>query len=185
MNVFDLFDESQRPKAPAISGATEVHRSAGRKLAMIHNMHLSALDETKAMMDRVQDGEDAAKNLAEHVTSLHLWENYRRFGNLCGRECQFLDFHHTSEDTEIFPAIARSGNEGLRRVIARLTQEHSVIHQLLETLANNVGDLWSDPNATNFARTRDTFEVLDKAIRSHFGYEQTELQEAIGYYNVL
>ncbi len=185
MNVFDLFDESQRPKAPAIRGATEEHRSAGRKLAMIHNMHLSALDETKAMIDRIQHGENAAENLAAHVTSLQLWENYRKFGNLCGRECQYLDFHHRSEDTEIFPAIAQSGSDGLRRVIARLTQEHSVIHQLLETLAMNVADLWSDPNAANFALTRETFEVLDRAIRSHFGYEQTELQEAIGYYNVL
>jgi hypothetical protein len=70
-------------------------------------------------------------------------------------------------------------------VIARLSQEHSVVHQLLEKLATNVADLWSDPSAEHFARTRETFEVLDKAIRSHFGYEQTELQEAIGYYNAL
>jgi iron-sulfur cluster repair protein YtfE (RIC family) len=185
MNVFDLFDKSQRPKAPPIPGATELHRSAGRRLAEIHEMHLLALEETKSMMDQVQHGEDNAKNLAEHVASLELFENYRRFGNLCGRECQFLDFHHTSEDNEIFPAIALNGSEGLRRVIARLSEEHSVIHKLLEALAMNVTDLWADPSATNFARTRETYQDLYKAVRSHFSYEQAELEEAIGYYGVL
>jgi iron-sulfur cluster repair protein YtfE (RIC family) len=185
MNVFDLFDESQRPKAPPIRGATEQHRSVGRRLAAIHAMHLSALDETKEMMERVQQGEAAATDLAEQVTSLELLDNYRRFGNLCGRECQFLDFHHTSEDNEIFPAIAQNGGEEFKRVIERLTEEHAVIHRLLETLAMNVDNLRTEPSSANFARTRDTFEALYRAVGSHFNYEQTELEEAIGHYGLL
>ncbi|MBW9118203.1 hemerythrin domain-containing protein [Rhizobium cauense] len=152
---------------------------------MIHEMHIAALEETKSMMDRVQSGEDSTGSLAQQVTSLELLENYRRFGNLCGRECQFLDFHHTSEDNEIFPTIAEKGGEGLKRVIARLSEEHAAVHQLLKTLAMNVVVLHADPGPENFARTRETFEVLYEAILSHFGYEQAELAEAIDYYGLL
>lgn len=53
MKVFDLLDDKTRPKAPPIPGATLAHRMTGKKLAMIHEMHVVALDETRAMMDMI------------------------------------------------------------------------------------------------------------------------------------
>ncbi len=184
MIVFDIFNDGARPKAPPIPGATQAHRLAGKKLAMIHDMHIAALEETREMMGRVEAGEAQVSELASQMTSIEMISNYRRFGNLCGRECQFLDFHHTSEDTEIFPILEAHGSESLKRVIARLAEEHLAIHQMLETLAANVMELLSSPNSESFARTKKTFELLYAAVRSHFGYEQTELEEAIGFYGV-
>ena len=184
MNVFDIFDENTRPKAPPIPGATPAHRAAGKKLAMIHGMHLSALDETQAMMERVVAGEHQVGDLAEQINSMKLMGNYRQFGNLCGRECRFLDFHHMSEDNEFFPVIYANGGDGLKRVIARLTEEHLLVHELLESLATNVSDLLAQPGADTFARTQGTFTLLSRLVRSHFDYEQTELEEALGFYAV-
>lgn len=184
MNVFDIFDENTRPKAPPIPGATPAHRMAGRKLEMIHGMHLSALDETAAMMERVVVGESQVGDLATQINSMRLMSNYRQFGNLCGRECRFLEFHHMSEDNEIFPVIYANGGDGLKRVIARLTEEHLLVHELLESLATNVSDLLAQPGPDTFARTQETFTLLSRLVRSHFDYEQTELEEALGFYAV-
>lgn len=184
MNIFDLLDENSRPKAPPIPGATPTHRKAGKKLAMIHDMHIAALDETREMMEKVAAGEALLGDLANQISSMELANNYRQFGNLCGRECQFLDFHHTSEDTEIFPIIEENGSAGLKRVIERLAEEHLVVARLLENLAHNVIEMRDQPGPETFASTKKTFELLYKVVRSHFQYEQTELEEAIGFYAI-
>jgi predicted glycoside hydrolase/deacetylase ChbG (UPF0249 family) len=185
MNVFDILDGSTRPKAPAIAGATPEHRLAGRKLAAIHDMHMSALDETKAMMKLVEAGGSQVARLVDQIDALELAKNYRRFGNLCGRECQFLDYHHTSEDLEIFPVLRARGGEAMNLVVARLTQEHAVVGELLEELAAKATTLRANPGRDSFLSAKTTFELLYSVIRSHFGYEQAELEEALGFYNAI
>jgi hypothetical protein len=184
MKVFDLLDDKTRPKAPPIPGATLAHRMTGKKLAMIHEMHVVALDETRAMMDMVEAGEIAAGELAEHIGSLELLKNYRAFGNLCGRECQFLDFHHRAEDEEFFPVLHANGDEGMKRVVERLGDEHRIIGQILDELSANVALILTQPGPDTFSVTKTTFDVLYKVIRSHFSYEQAELEEALGFYSI-
>jgi len=184
VTIFDAFDDTQRPRAPLIPGATVEGRAAGRKLARIHRMHIAALDETKSMMEKVESDLALAGELVQQVESIELLINYRSFGALCGRECQFLDFHHRAEDNEIFPLIAASAGAGLKRVILRLMEEHTVIHVLLERLAADVIDLNATPSPRTFARTKETFEILYKAVLSHFSYEEGELEKAIGFYGV-
>ncbi|MGF0540043.1 hypothetical protein ACQQ2Q_18780 [Agrobacterium sp. ES01] len=38
------------------------------------------------------------------------------------------------------------------------------------------------PSEENFIEAGNTFRKLEEVVRSHFGYEETELEEAIGYY---
>lgn len=94
-----------------------------------------------------------------------------------------LTFHHTAEDSYVFPALMQ-GSDGLREVVERLAAEHKIIHRLLEHMEERAVAIISDPGAENFARLKDVFELLEKVVTSHFGYEQTELEEAIGYWNV-
>ena len=110
--------------------------------------------------------------------------NFRSFGNLCGRECRNLTLHHTAEDERIFPALRSSGGDALRRVIQRLTQEHRGIYALLERLWAQALTLLDAPGQANFAALKETFSAVAITVRSHFGYEQTELEEAIGFYHV-
>lgn len=110
-------------------------------------------------------------------------ESYRLFGNLCGRECFALTFHHTSEDQHVFPALA-SADTGLKDVLHRLQSEHAVIHELLEQLQAAARLMIDKPGPESFATLREIFDVLDRVVRSHFGYEQTELEDAIGYWIV-
>jgi iron-sulfur cluster repair protein YtfE (RIC family) len=185
MNVFDLLNDETRPKAPPIPGATMADRTAGRRLALIHDMHLEALDETMDMMRQVEAGEARIEEFAEHLDTLEMTKNYAKFGNLYGRECKFSDFHHTAEDTTIFPVIYANGSDGMRRVIARLAEEHVVIHELLVKLAGHVAAIRARPGPETFSEAKATLLVLDQVVRSHFGYEQNQLEEAIGYYNAM
>lgn len=179
-----LIDESTRPKVPRIEGATPGHRQQGRHLAMIHAMHLQQIAEVEQVIRQIESGEAKLARLGEATSSLQMASNYRLFGNLCGQECQFLNFHHTAEDRQIFPALM-NGSEGLRLVVERLMEEHTVIHGLIEQMEAQAVSLMQAPDAAGFQTLKQTFATLVETVRSHFGYEQSELEEALGYYQVL
>ncbi|MFZ2103696.1 MAG: hemerythrin domain-containing protein [Oricola sp.] len=181
--IIDLLNEDKRPKAPPIEGATDAHRRRGRHLAMIHAMHLEEMDRVRHVITGIETGEIEDRELAAAIAGLTMTENYRVFGSLCGRECQALTFHHTAEDRMLFPMLRNVG-DGLRRVVEKLMQEHEVVHALIETLDGEARRLLDEPGETNYRSLKAAFEQLDRAVRSHFGYEQTELEEAIGYYGV-
>ncbi|MFW6076174.1 MAG: hemerythrin domain-containing protein, partial [Hyphomicrobiales bacterium] len=101
-----------------------------------------------------------------------------------GRECQLLTFHHMAEDQAVFPALDRQGSEGLRKVVERLRAEHDVIHALLEELQARASAAVERADAESFADLKESFDRLDRTVRSHFRYEEGELEQALGYYEV-
>lgn len=184
MTTTTLIDETTRPKAPPIEGLDPFQELRGKRLAFIHQMHLQELDRTRQLMHLIEAGERRLAELGEAVSSLQMVESYRAFGNLCGRECQMLTFHHMAEDQLIFPALDNQGSEGLRKVVQRLREEHEVIHSLLVDLETRAAAAVARADAESFAELKQTFDTLDRTVRSHFGYEQTELEQALGYYDV-
>lgn len=179
-----LIDERTRPKAPKIEGATPAQSRQGRHLAMIHGMHLQQIAHVERMIRQIESGEAEMERLGQAISGLQMASNYRQFGNLCGRECQLLNFHHSAEDQQIFPALMR-GSEGLRLVVERLREEHAVIHGLIEEMEARAMSLIRTPDPSGFQALKLTFVTLVEIVRSHFGYEQSELEEALGYYHVL
>lgn len=181
--LIDLLDNDTRPKAPKIEGVTEAQRRHGRRLAQIHEMHLHQMAYVREVMEQIEAGEKAPEALGEAIDELQMLNYYRAFGNLCGQECQMLTFHHTAEDEYIFPVLMK-GSHGLRKVVERLAAEHEVIHNLLEEFEMRAEALFVDPSPEQFRRVKEIFETLEKGVKSHFGYEQSELEEALGYMNV-
>ena len=182
----DLYDwpcQGTRPKAPKIDGATSAHRAHGRRLAAIHAMYLLEIGRLRRAMERTIAGDEHTGHLRDAVSSMQMMSNVRQYGVLCGRQCAALTIHHTIEDEAIFPLL--HGREaGLTAVVERLMAEHLVIHDLLEALEAAAVDTVKAPGPDSFARLRAAFETLERAIQSHFGYEQEELEEAIGYFDV-
>jgi iron-sulfur cluster repair protein YtfE (RIC family) len=178
-----LLDDATRPKAPKIEGITPAQRRQGKRLALIHEHHVEQMNEVRWVMEQVEAGERSAETLLEAISSLQMAANYRVFGNLCGRECQMLTLHHTIEDQSIFPEL-RQGSDGLRKVVDRLAQEHLIIHQLLEALHDKAVNAVREPGRETFAALKAAFLALDRVVRSHFGYEQEELEEALGYFGI-
>lgn len=183
-DVADL-NVAARPKAPPIEGTTNVQRRQGRQLAAIHRMHLQQMGQVRRVMDAIAAGKTGPGALARAVPDLDMTRNYRQFGNLCGQECQFLDYHHSAEEQQIFPHLEGRGNAGLRAVIDKLREEHKVVHALLERLYSDAVRLVQDPSGDSFDEAKATFEALERVVRSHFGYEEEELEEALGVYGGL
>ncbi len=175
-------DEAARPKAPPVPEATDGHRRQGRQLAAIHRHYLMEIAQIGAVLSRIEAGECPPDNLKRIVLALDMAENFRAFGSLCGRECQILKFHHDIESADMFPRIEAAGGGKFREVVAKLKAEHEVVHELIIRLGGAADALAKDPQDENFVQAAITFRKLEEVIRSHFGYEETELAEAIGYY---
>jgi iron-sulfur cluster repair protein YtfE (RIC family) len=177
-------DDETRPKAPKIDGVTPEQRRRGRGLQLIHDYHLEHMNEVRRLMDDIATGEKSGAALRDAIASMPMLENYRLFGNLCGRECHLLSLHHSIENASMFPYLREAGGEELRQVIDRLGQEHEIIHELLLALHATAVQAVQQPGAETFAALKAAFLALDRVVRSHFGYEQEELEEALGFYDV-
>ena len=183
----DLTDlrEDERPRAPRIPGAGEADRARGRTLAAIHRLHLGDLAQLRALIDRIDREENAPSALADKLAGLEMSRNLRDFGALCGRECNTLLFHHGAEEGQVFPVLESAGSAGLRAVIAKLRAEHEVVHTLMLELDDRARAILQAPDDGRYAALRDTFTRLEAVIRSHFAYEETELEEALGFHGAI
>lgn len=169
-----------RPTMPAMPEATDNDRRMGRRLAAIHRMHLNDLGRIGIVLARVEAGEASGKDLSDAVTSAEFAQNVRQFGSLCGRECKVLNGHHDIEEYALFPELAEKGNDALRAVVARLVEEHKVVHELLVRLERAAMALMFEVDTEKFNEARAVFRQLETVVQSHFGYEETQLEEAIG-----
>lgn len=179
LNRITLLDDSNRPKAPKIEGLNAFQRSRGQRLRWFHDHHRAQLAEVSSALETLD-----AVALSEQVSKLDMSANYRMFGNLCGQECQMLTGHHTIEDIHMFPQLHDEGSNGVKKVVERLMAEHLVVHELIEELEQRAWACLQNPSAETFAEAKKTFLNLNTCVRSHFGYEETELEDALSMIDV-
>ena len=171
-----------RPKAPPIAEATDRDRQAGRQLAAIHRHYLMELAKITRLMERIEAGDAPPAALANIVLHSDMSRNLSAFGTICGQACHVLMMHHNIEEGHMFPGLEGPATDGIRAVVARLKDEHKVIHELLNRLAAAAQALAADGSDQRFAEVQAVYRALFEAVRSHFKYEETELEEAIGVY---
>lgn len=175
-------DYGTRPKAPHLPQATDTDRRAGRHLAAIHRHYLMDIAKIAAVMERIAAKDAPPAELEHIVLSMDMAENLRAFGNLCGQECQILTMHHNIEQQSMFPQLEQVGLPGLSAVVARLREEHEVVHELINRLAQAAQNLTRTGADPEFEMASATFKQLRDVVKSHFKYEETELEAAIGFY---
>ena len=189
MIVFDALPgrealrEADRPSAPPIPEATDTHRRMGARLRLIHDAHRQELRDLRALLDRIEADEASADAAPAVVGGMGMSRNLRLFGALCGRECQHLQFHHDIEEGHTFPTVEHRGDDGMRAVIRKLREEHEVVHTLIAALAERSAALARD--RSQLAAVREALDRIEDVVRSHFGYEEDELKEALGVYGAL
>lgn len=180
MTPEELEDEAARPAPPAYPAITRAERAHGRRLAAIHDMYRAELDAVARMLEAIRSQGADAGALAPAIEGTQLSRNLARFGAACGRDCALLQNHHDIEEQWVFPALSERGGAALAPVIRRLMEEHRVIHRLIGELAEAARDLGRDVSASGFETCAARFTRLDRAIRSHFGYEERALEEPLG-----
>lgn len=171
-----------RPAMPPLEGVSDAQRRAGLQLTHIHQMHLRDMTQIRAFLQQLRAGKVTAKEFAVQVGAAQLTKNMRLFGTLCGRECQVLNFHHDAEEHMIFPELKRQNIPALSAVVERLKQEHLIVHELLDRLEGAAQNLVHETSPQNLTMAEEIFEQLYAVVVSHFGYEESELQEALGKY---
>jgi hemerythrin superfamily protein len=145
-------------------------------------MHLQDMNRMGAFLEHLKQGKMTPAEFSNRIKDSELSKNMKMFGTLCGRECQVLNFHHDAEEQMIFPELERQNIAALSRVVERLRQEHFVVHELLRRLDVAADKLLQDTSTGNFDEITQVFEQLHKVVKSHFGYEETELRDALGKY---
>ncbi len=178
LNRITLLDNSKRPKAPKIESLTPAQRRQGRRLSLFHNHHREQLREVESAIVHI-DG-----SLLGKISELDMRHNFKVFGNMCGLECQMLSGHHGIEDLAMFPVLHEIGDAGLKKVVERLIAEHLVVHELIEELEVLAHQTIQSPTPENYAKLKSTFIELNNCVQSHFGYEETELEDALGLIGV-
>jgi hypothetical protein len=183
LDDIDLPDDATRPTGPRFEDLTPVQRMPGRHLAMIHDHFRGNMQVLRELLCKAESGELTAGELMAEAEAMPMMENYRRFGALCGQHCQIIEMHHSIEDQAIFPELSGK-SAALKSVVDRLIAEHEVVHALLVKLVGELSALIENPSPAQFANAREVYEVLEKLLLSHFGYEETEIGDALGYYGI-
>ena len=176
-------DPAARPPAPALTldPMQELH---GKGLATIHRWYLRDLSAVGALMADIRAGLAQPGELAPAVRGMPMAQNLALFGTACGQQCIAITNHHQIEDGWLYPQLAAHGNAALDAVLARLRAEHRALEALIEALAVAADALAADPAPAQFDACATRFAELDRAVRSHFRYEEDSIGPAIGFYNV-
>lgn len=179
-----FLDDATRPKVPKLEGLTRAQKAAGEHLKEVHDHLRDNMQTIKILIERGAQGLVTEKEIAEETAALAMVANFRRFGNLCGQYCNLVNTHHSIEDAHLFPAVAAL-SDGYRLVADRLQAEHVVVHELLERQIDALNALARQPGADTFAEARTVFAALERVLLSHLGYEEEQIGDALGYYNLM
>jgi hypothetical protein len=173
-----------RPARPDLGVVDAPTRQAGKHLAAIHRHYLMEMGRIGQVLRRIEAGDTPPADLRDIVLNADMTQNFRAFGTICGQECKVLTMHHDIEEQAIFPQLHASGSEVIRAIVERLRAEHLVVHEVLERLAAVADDLAATPDAAHFAKAGAVFDKLWEVVKSHFHYEETTLEEALGVYGI-
>lgn len=178
-----FLDDATRPTVPKLTDVTAAQRRAGEHLKEIHDHLRENVNALRALIERAAQGQATPADIAAETDAMAMVANFRRFGNLCGQYCQFVNAHHSIEDAHLFPALA-SQSDGYRRVTERLQAEHGVVHELLLRQIDSLNALAAAPGPETFLAAREVFDALERVLVSHLGYEEDQIGDALGYFDI-
>jgi hemerythrin-like domain-containing protein len=179
-----FLDDATRPTVPKLEGLRPEQRAAGEHLKEIHDHLRQNMAAIRGLIQRAADGLVTREDVAAETAGMEMVDNFRRFGNLCGRHCQIVNTHHSIEDAYVFPAIAEQ-SDGYRLVAERLQAEHVIVHELLLRQIDTLNALVTAPSAEHFADAREVYDALDRVLASHLGYEEEQIGDALGYFGIM
>jgi len=172
-----LWDESTRPKGPvpeADAVYTASGRAMGRQLIGVHNHLRDELTKVRSIVDQVADGILDVGEARSEINTMTMRQNNWTMGAYCESYCRLVTLHHTLEDTSLYPQL-REGDARLGPVLDRLTEEHQVIHEVLERLDAALVATVAEPQ--RIGEVQKAVDLLTDTLLSHLSYEEGELVE--------
>lgn len=172
------WDEATRPRFPAPEGPsyTLAQQAHPQHLVDVHDHLRAELTQLRGVIEQVEAGRRSVGAARPAINAMTLRQNAWTLGAYCEQYCRVLTTHHTIEDVSMFPRLRRV--EGAGPVLDRLTQEHHVIHDLLEHVDRALVALVTggpDGLPGDTAPLREVVDLLTDALLSHLSYEEREL----------
>jgi alkanesulfonate monooxygenase SsuD/methylene tetrahydromethanopterin reductase-like flavin-dependent oxidoreductase (luciferase family)/hemerythrin-like domain-containing protein len=172
-----LWDEQERPSGPPVS-ADAVYTPAGRagsqQLIDIHDHLRAELARVRSLVQQVMAGALDVGAARSEINTMTMRQNNWTLGAFCESYCRLVTMHHTLEDRMLYPQLRR-GDTRLGPVLDRLTEEHHVVHDVLERVDAALVATVSDP--TGVTELSAAVDLLTDTLLSHLSYEEKELVE--------
>ena len=169
--------EHARPNVIAGLELSDAQRGPGEHLRQVHDMYRAELQVVTELAAMVRSGDADLDDLRGTIHGMAVRTNIEQFGAICLRYCTMLTNHHTLEDRAIFPAV-RAESEAYAALVDQLEHEHGAIHQQLRRVDEVLIAVEGD--RSHVPRALEEIDVLDRILRSHFEYEETQLAEPLG-----
>ncbi|MFY1634746.1 LLM class flavin-dependent oxidoreductase [Solwaraspora sp. WMMB335] len=178
-----VWDESARPSAPPPDPSLiyrPAQRAAGQHLIDVHDHLRSELRTVRDLVGQVAAGTMSAGGARAHINTMAMRQNNWTLGAYCESYCRVVTTHHTIEDISMLPQLRRA-DPGLAPVIDRLSEEHHVIHDVLERVDRALVALVSEPD--RIGEVQAAVDLLTDALLSHLSYEERELVEPLARFS--
>jgi alkanesulfonate monooxygenase SsuD/methylene tetrahydromethanopterin reductase-like flavin-dependent oxidoreductase (luciferase family)/hemerythrin-like domain-containing protein len=172
-----LWDEANRPKGPAPDADavyTASGKALGRQLIGVHNHLRDELTKIRSVVRQVADGVIDVGAARSEINTMTMRQNNWTMGAYCESYCRLVTIHHTHEDRSLYPQL-RAGDARLGPVLDRLTEEHQVIHEVLERLDAALVATVAEPKRV--VEVQEAVDLLTDTLLSHLSYEERELVE--------
>ena len=187
-----VWDEASRPhrhfgRADADDGGepvryTALGRSVGQHLIDIHDHLRTELAQVRDLIEQVRTGAASAARARSEINAMTMRQNNWTLGAYCAAYCRLVAGHHGLEDASVFPHLRALDGE-LAPVLDRLTDEHLIIHEILEAVDRALVAFVGRPD--DFTQLQRCVDQLTDSLRSHLSYEEHELVEPLarlGFY---
>jgi alkanesulfonate monooxygenase SsuD/methylene tetrahydromethanopterin reductase-like flavin-dependent oxidoreductase (luciferase family)/hemerythrin-like domain-containing protein len=178
-----LWDEATRPTGPAPEpgrALTPHERATGQHLVDVHDHLRQELSQIHELVDQVAAGSLSVSAARSGINEMTIRQNNWTLGTYCESYCRVVATHHTLEDQSVFPHLRRK-DPRLGPVLDRLSQEHHVIHGVLDAVDRALVALVSQPDGMK--ELRAAVDQLTDALLSHLSYEERELVEPLSRYS--
>jgi iron-sulfur cluster repair protein YtfE (RIC family) len=186
LSSVQVWDEATRPTgttAPAGAVYSRRGRVIGGHLIEVHDHLRAELERVRDLVRQVREGAADAASARSAISEMTMRQNDWALGAYCASYCRFVTGHHMLEDEAVFPHL-RASEAGLGPVLDRLTDEHKIIHQVLNDVDQALVDHLRNP--ADFAGLQRAVDVLTDTLLSHLAYEEAQLVEPLarhGFYD--
>lgn len=176
------WDEATRPRIEPYE-ATPAEHAQGDHLRMVHDAYRQGFVQVAATLAAAAAGTADAGDVRAAVHGTGLQAAYQRAGNFCGQLCTAIGTHHRIEDAFLYPALQAADPARMGEVLGRLSDEHDIVHAVLERLDAEAVALAADPSSITAVTA--VFEHLRGLMESHFRYEEEQIGDALGVHRVM
>ncbi len=174
-----LWDEAARPTGPAPEpgrGYTPAGQAGAQDLIHVHNALRDELSQIYDVIGQVAAGLMDPGAARSQINQMTIRQNKWTLGGFCESYCRIVTVHHTLEDQALFPHLRRA-DPRLGPVVDRLSEEHHIIHDVLDRVDRALVAFVSGPDGP--AALRAEVNLLSDTLLSHLAYEERELVEPI------